>query len=134
MNIKRIFTTVILITTLLVSATCQETLTPCQDSGRKDTTFTIISYQAFLISATFKRMNYLQQKSILQDSLSINYEIQKQKYNSLVSLYETQKKLHAIEKQMIVEKYELELDRKRKWRMATVLTGAGLLLFMSIAI
>jgi hypothetical protein len=79
-------------------------------------------------------MNYLQEKSILQDSLSINYEVQKQKYNSLVTLYETQKKLHAIEKQMIVEKYEFEIDRKRKWRMATILTGAGLLLFMSIAI
>ena len=79
-------------------------------------------------------MNYLQDKSILQDSLSINYEVQKQKYKSLTVLYEEQKKLHAIEKQMIVEKYELELDRKRKWRMATVLTGAGLLLFMSIAI
>jgi hypothetical protein len=79
-------------------------------------------------------MNYLQDKSILQDSLSINYEVQKQKYKSLTTLYEEQKKLHAIEKQMIVEKYELELDRKRKWRMATVLTGAGLLLFMSIAI
>jgi hypothetical protein len=79
-------------------------------------------------------MNYLQEKSILQDSLSINYEVQKQKYKSLTTLYEEQKKLHAIEKQMIVEKYELELDRKRKWRMATILTGAGLLLFMSIAI
>jgi predicted DNA-binding helix-hairpin-helix protein len=79
-------------------------------------------------------MNYLQEKSILQDSLSINYEVQKQKYKSLTTLYEEQKKLHAIEKQMIVEKYELELDHKRKWRMATVLTGAGLLLFMSIAI
>lgn len=134
MNIKRIFTTVILTTTLLVSATCQETLTPCQDSGRKDTSFTISSYQAFLISATFKRMNYLQEKSILQDSLSINYEVQKQKYNSLVTLYETQKKLHATEKQMIVEKYQTELDRKRKWRMATVLTGASLVLLVSIAI
>ena len=134
MNIKRIFTTVILTMTLLVSATCQKTLTPCQDSGRKDTSFTINSYQAFLISATFKRMNYLQEKSILQDSLSINYEVQKQKYKSLVTLYETQKKLHATEKQMIVEKYELELDRKRKWRMATILTGAGLLLFVSVAI
>jgi hypothetical protein len=79
-------------------------------------------------------MNYLQEKSILQDSLSINYEVQKQKYKSLTVLYEEQKKLHAIEKEMIVGKYELELDRKRKWRMATVLTGAGLLLFMSIAI
>ena len=134
MNIKRIFTTVILITTLLVSATCQETLTPCQDSGRKDTSFTISSYQAFLISATFKRMNYLQEKSILQDSLSINYEVQKQKYKSLTVLYEEQKKLHAIEKEMIVGKYELELDRKRKWRMATIITGASLALFMSIAI
>ena len=79
-------------------------------------------------------MNYLQEKSILQDSLSINYEVQKQKYKSLTTLYEEQKKLHAIEKEMIVGKYELELDRKRKWRMATIITGASLALFMSIAI
>jgi hypothetical protein len=79
-------------------------------------------------------MNYLQEKSILQDSLSINYEVQKQKYKSLTTLYEEQKKLHAIEKEMILGKYELELDRKRKWRMATIITGASLALFMSIAI
>lgn len=111
-------TLIILITALTLSSsgTCQMTLTPWTTSGEKDTTSSINAHQAFLISATFKRMIYLDAKV---ESLLKYSAIDKQKiseYKEVISIQDNSiqqlnKSLQETQKLLVDEE-----NKKKMWR------------------
>ena len=137
MTIKRIFITLTMIMTLLNSADCQTILTPCKSCGEKDTTFKINPSEAFLISATFKRMNYLEAKSGMLIDLNSQNEAEIKKYKELVSHNVSLIAQKDAELSIIKEQKQSETMRKIAWRKATFISapstfviGFGLALYL----
>lgn len=103
----------------------------------KDTTFKINPSQAFLISATFKRMNYLEDKSDCLTNLNAQNEAQIKKYKELINhnvLLIAQK---DAELSLIKEQKQSETMKKIAWRKATFIAapstfviGFGLALYL----
>lgn len=102
-------------------------MTQWSDSGVKDTTSVINAHQAFLISATFKRMIYLDKKVELLTKVNEANALQKSQYKSIIEAQD--KSISLLNEQ--VKQNELiladENRRKKHWRNATFIS-AGLLI------
>lgn len=111
-------TLIILITALTLSSsgTCQMTSTPWTTSGEKDTTSSINAHQAFLISATFKRMIYLdrQVESLLKYSAIDKQKISE--YKQAISIQDNS--IQQLSKSLQeTQGFLIDEERKKKmWR------------------
>ena len=123
MTIRHIFTTLMMIMTLLSSADCQKILTPCKSCGEKDTIFKINPSQAFLISSTFKRMIYLEGKSDMLIELNKENEAQIKKYKDLNAVNESLKLQKDAELSVLRHDMEIETSKKIAWRKATFIAA-----------
>jgi PDZ domain-containing secreted protein len=124
---KRILLTLITLVTLSSSSISQKTLTQWSDSGTKDTTSAINAHQAFLISATFKRMMYLDKKVELLTKVNEANTLQKSQYKGIIEAQD--KSISLLNEVIAKEKQSLadENRRKKHWRNATFIS-AGLLI------
>jgi hypothetical protein len=125
---KQILLTLIILATLSSSGLSQKTLTQCSDSGTKDTTSVINAHQAFLISATFKRMLYLDKKVDLLTNLNEQNAVQKLKYKGIIDTHEKTISLLQEDARKNSQMLSDESRRKKKWRNATFVTSGLLLL------
>ena len=125
---KQILLTLIILATLSSSSISQKTLTQCSDSGKKDTTSVINAHQAFLISATFKRMLYLDKKVVLLTNLDEQNAIQKSKYKGIINTHENTISLLQEQARQNAQLLADENRKKKKWRNATFVTSGLLLL------
>lgn len=123
MTIRHIFTTLIMIMTLLSSADCQTILTPCKSCGEKDTTFKINPSEAFLISATFKRMIYLNGKSDMLIELNSQNQAEIKKYKELVDYNVSLIAQKDAELSLIRQQMQSETMKKIAWRKATFISA-----------
>ena len=127
MTMKRILLTLIILVTLSSSALCQKTLTQCSDSGKKDTTSVINAQQAFLISATFKRMLLLDKQVTLLSNINEKNALQKSEYEGVIESHERTISLLNQQAKENSQMLSEENKRKKHWRNATFVTS-GLLL------
>lgn len=98
-------------------------MTPCKSCGEKDTTFKINPSEAFLISATFKRMIYLDGKSDMLIELNSQNQAEIKKYKELVDHNVSLIAQKDAELSLIRQQMQSETMKKIAWRKATFISA-----------